>query len=915
MFVIFLRSMPAIYLFHRRTFFGGDDLQPATFFALLLRLAQLTCFLGPVFAKIAHLARSSSVNWLNYLLYDENTQDDSCRHSHMFAILLLAHAIASAIYSLASAYLEWRLHYWASQGSPTETQPRASKVAHLMEIKLVPYSLVLFTILGLGLCVVSFAPTFYRCSKEDPVEYYIFYKNSINNESLTEEDGTSSTIAQREIFQDLRFWWIAFALLLISQLCEIVVSWVYLLHLCREPRAPNHFVSGQQLLQNHPNNGRMMIHHEDVLIDREAERHELMEAMWAERCASMCQCLGVASCFMFGGREVIGQGDFGEVARALADYLETRGVLDVVPSDIAAGFLVLRSVQKSRIHRSRQEVVQEVRRQSQPARLEQGETNATPSASFVEEPPPANAMAIRHLPDSESDSDYFTCRSSNTSSGDQLLGDQLLLPLGEDIATPDPSTTPIIDRRSVFRVQPGGHYERETRCILMRQNAIDMAALEEGARYAKYALAIYTWVLYLYVHPVTGISRLATKGCCACVSRKRRRSDNGLAPPHFGDEFMASNGRIEGDNMCQAHKNALLLTAGLEEADLVYAQLKSGFRDNPYCILLDHEWKSVVVSIRGTFSLEDCVTDVLIEPESVGQLGVDFGFDADDQYCHGGMLIWVRNIHRDLQRHQLLEKLLLGPNALYPDYCLRLVGHSLGAATCTLLSYMLRQRFPNLRCVNYSPPGCSVSWDLAVGCKDWCSTFVLDSDIVPRLSLDSMELWRDEILELIGRIKVPKVEVARRFLKVSDGNSCGVCFDPPIDNPDNEIDDMDDILYGEGEAPETEYSRQLERFQRIQEERRRSRGEARSVKLFPPGKMIHLVKTGEKRGCIPGIARALTCCTTNFGFDYTPVWINNDDLDEIVISPQMGTDHFPNRMLNVLDDVSKDYGLSRASSG
>ena len=49
--------------------------------------------------------------------------------------------------------------------------------------------------------------------------------------------------------------------------------------------------------------------------------------------------------------------EFGDVARALADYLETRGVLDVVPSDIAVGFAILQRLQRQRIHEARRAVV------------------------------------------------------------------------------------------------------------------------------------------------------------------------------------------------------------------------------------------------------------------------------------------------------------------------------------------------------------------------------------------------------------------------------------------------------------------------------------------------------------------------------------------------------------------------------
>ena len=427
-------------------------------------------------------------------------------------------------------------------------------------------------------------------------------------------------------------------------------------------------------------------------------------------------------------------------------------------------------------------------------------------------------------------------------------------------------------------------------------------ALSEGARYADFALAIYTWVLFLYVHPITGVPRLlSTAGFSCCASAVKKL--------WLGKDFVLTNGRIDGDNICQSHKAALLLTAGLEKADLVYAQLRSSFSENPYCILLDHEWKNVVVAIRGTFSLEDCVTDVLIEPESLDQLGEEFGFDGVGQFCHGGVLLCARNIYRDLQRHGHLDDLLIGDQARYPGYSLRFVGHSLGASTCTVLSYMLRSKFPTLRCINYSPPGWSLTWELAKGCEDWCTTYVLDSDIVPRLSQRSMEVLRDEILELIGRVKVPKIEVVNRFVRgVGVAGSSYMCVDPPVDNP-AAMTSIEDVLYAPREVPDSEYRRQLESFKQIQEQRRISRGAARTMKLFPPGRVIHLVKISENSTCCHNMAKCLTCFTTNAGFVYTPVCIGNDELDEIVVNPHMGTDHFPNRMSSVIRSVAASYGL------
>jgi hypothetical protein len=49
---------------------------------------------------------------------------------------------------------------------------------------------------------------------------------------------------------------------------------------------------------------------------------------------------------------------------------------------------------------------------------------------------------------------------------------------------------------------------------------------------------------------------------------------------------------------------------------------------------------------------------------------------------------------------------------------------------------------------------------------------------------------------------------------------------------------------------------------------------------------------------------------TNVGSEYVPVWVNNDDLNEIVVSATMGTDHTPNRVRDILEAIAEDFGLA-----
>ena len=283
---------------------------------------------------------------------------------------------------------------------------------------------------------------------------------------------------------------------------------------------------------------------------------------------------------------------------------------------------------------------------------------------------------------------------------------------------------------------------------------------------------------------------------------------------------------------------------------------------------------------------------------------------ARGQFCHAVVLACFENIIEDLRRLGLLEQLLLDE---YPSYELRVVGHSLCAGVATLLSYVLRAKFATLKVYGFAPPGCTLTWKLATDCMPWTTSFVLDNDIVPRLSVLALEDLRDEVLELIGRIKVPKYKVFETFVRGSDGRR-GCLFGSDGAGSDLYYDDLEDLTHViQGildESPrDTLYSRQVQEFLRVQHTRKESRGETNSQRIlfYPPGRMIHLLKTGEEGGCAHLLTKTITCCTSNSGFLYTPVYIANDDLDEIVVNATMGTDHFIDRIFYELQKVATEY--------
>lgn len=52
---------------------------------------------------------------------------------------------------------------------------------------------------------------------------------------------------------------------------------------------------------------------------------------------------------------------------------------------------------------------------------------------------------------------------------------------------------------------------------------------------------------------------------------------------------------------------------GDRQVEVAYADLKNSIYNRPYAILIDHKWQCVVLTIRGTLSLEDLMVDANVE--------------------------------------------------------------------------------------------------------------------------------------------------------------------------------------------------------------------------------------------------------------------------------------------------------------
>ncbi|CAO2818805.1 unnamed protein product [Amaranthus hypochondriacus] len=177
----------------------------------------------------------------------------------------------------------------------------------------------------------------------------------------------------------------------------------------------------------------------------------------------------------------------------------------------------------------------------------------------------------------------------------------------------------------------------------------------------------------------------------------------------------------------------------LRESNIVKFISHSSVMRPGYYIGIDPRKKLVILGIRGTHTVYDLVTDIVSTSDE------DITFEGYS--THFG----TAEAARWFLKHEMgtIKKCLHE----HEGFRLRLVGHSLGASTASLLAMMLRKKTAaelgfdpsTVTAVGIGTPPC-VSKELAESCCDYVSTVVMQDDIVPRLSVASLARLRNEII-------------------------------------------------------------------------------------------------------------------------------------------------------------------------
>ncbi|KAF4797549.1 Sn1-specific diacylglycerol lipase alpha [Turdus rufiventris] len=344
------------------------------------------------------------------------------------------------------------------------------------------------------------------------------------------------------------------------------------------------------------------------------------------------------------------------------------------------------------------------------------------------------------------------------------------------------------------------------------KNAQEMQRYREVCYYMLFALAAYGWPIYLMRKPTCGLCRLARSCSCCCLCPSRPRYAPGVT--------------IEEDNCCGCNAIAIrrhFLDENMTSVDIVYTSCHDAVYETPFYVAVDHDKKKVVISIRGTLSPK-------------------------------GMVLSAEYIKKKLEQEMVLSQAFgrdLGRGTKH--YGLIVVGHSLGAGTAAILSFLLRPQYPSLKCFAYSPPGGLL-----------------------RIGLSQLEGFRRQLLDVLQRSTKPKWRI------IVGATKCIPKSELPEEPEENSV--TSNRLWTHPSDLTIALSA--------------------STPLYPPGRIIHVVHNHPAEQC---------CCCEQEEPTYFAIWGDNKAFNEVIISPAMLHEHLPYVVMEGLNKVLENYNKGKTA--
>eukprot|EP01138_Halocafeteria_seosinensis_P008044 gb/GECG01008220.1/.p1 GENE.gb/GECG01008220.1/~~gb/GECG01008220.1/.p1 ORF type:complete len:1009 (+),score=93.70 gb/GECG01008220.1/:1-3027(+) len=319
------------------------------------------------------------------------------------------------------------------------------------------------------------------------------------------------------------------------------------------------------------------------------------EHTWTQRCGKLSRMLCCCRTALTGDS----QETFEILGRVMSVVLRSVEALHLTVSDIVTGLMLLRVIQKR----------DEIECNAHLLALQYGEDSEAASKPYPSTPETDIALHVTPIYTS------FTSSQGKTGEAKDLGG----------------ALRGIGSRINAFHFQMNPSSIPIDLCSRVEDSTGRREILELW-HYGKFALAPYGWMLYLFSNLGTGMCKL----CTGCVYERtcETKLKNGDAPRVQRQE----------DTCCRSHPNAHEDCCGCNTAaarlqveqnfrsDLLYVSWRSKWYKPAVAVFYDRVKESLVIAIRGTLSLDDCITDAVAIPVCANE---SRGLQEYARYCFG----------------------------------------------------------------------------------------------------------------------------------------------------------------------------------------------------------------------------------------------------------------------------------------
>lgn len=378
-------------------------------------------------------------------------------------------------------------------------------------------------------------------------------------------------------------------------------------------------------------------------------------------------------------------------------------------------------------------------------------------------------------------------------------------------------------------------------------------------QYSRFYLATYGLLLRNYTHCCMGNFEVLTHDPFTCCREHPGKHD----------------GTCVGCDLSTA-----VLVLGIEEEDILVSHWESNIFQPVHFVAYDRETNAIIVAVRGTTSLADCITDISAVPTLIPLADTPKGYSPDDYFAHGGMYESAKYVLRSIEQEGILSD-LVDPDSHRISCKLIVLGHSLGAGVSLILSTLIWSAYPLLRsrmfCLAYSPPGGVLSEATLEYCAAFTCGCFCGQDMMTRLAQHTFDRFREELFDVLAASSHPKAflffncyRTTRLAIPFHPGTSSGL----PAGISQEAIVFREKLRCSSLNIP------------------------SEPKKLYPCKRLIHLKKMVERT--VP-----TNWCFTRTEAIYVPVMKGPQDVQAIIASPTMFLDHFPDFLMDVLKDVCR----------